>query len=174
MSGKQVAGAASKPRSDPSGSIPTHRVSSWVPSYGRASSSNRPVGLMPSLRRQTAQKDVEMHPRDPSSNIAKDNRPQNQHDIEDPYFIADYLAGNTSKAAAVFRRYDRLVMYRLVSLSRDLNSLEEKHDEYVANQGKGGWSAEDLNNLHDEDDFVGKIKEYCRELSYVQINGVFY
>ena len=125
---------------------------------------------MSSLRRRTAQKDVEMHPRPPPSNVVEDDRPDWQHDIEDPYFVADYLAGNTSKAAAVFRRYDTLVIHRLIQLSKDLNSLEEQHDKFVDRKGKSQLKSEDLDLLDFESELSRKIKEYCRKLHDIRMN----
>ena len=168
MSGNEVTGAASKQRSVPPESSPKHRRRSIVPTYGPTASSKKPRGFLSSFKRRTAQKDVEMEPGVHLSYDRKDDREQDQHDIDDPFFIADYLAGNTSKAATVFRRYDRLVIYRLVSLSRDLNSLEEKHDEYVDKRGKGEWSSRELEYTHLSTDFSDKLKEYCRKLLHIR------
>lgn len=58
--------------------------------------------------------DVELGLPIPTSTHTKDNRHKNQHWREDPHFIAEYLAQNTSKAAAVFRRYDKLAMFSII------------------------------------------------------------
>jgi len=87
-------------------------------------------------RRRTAQDDIELQSIDLTTNDAKDYRTDDEHWSEDPHFIAGYLAQNTSKAAAVFRRYDRLVTYRLLLLNRELNSLEEEHYECIVDKRK--------------------------------------
>lgn len=80
---------------------------------------------------------------------------------EDPHFIAEYLAQNTSKAAAVFRRYDKLAMFRIIRLSKELRDLEHKHDEII----ETGHNREDPGLYADFEDQVSKkIKEYCTTL----------
>ena len=107
-------------------------------------STRQPNDLISSFMIRNAQIDVEMQSNDPPVGPPidlpinppikdpRDGRTESEHWSEDPHFIADYLAHNTSKAAAVFRRYDRLVIYRLLLLNRELNGLEKEHDEYVA------------------------------------------
>lgn len=104
--------------------------------------------------------DLEMDLTNPNraSSQMGDLRPSDQHRQEDPHFIAEYLAQNSSKAAAVFRRYDKLAMYRLIKLSQELRSLEREHDQIVESASYPGGS--------EYDDFfdvrISKhLKEYC-------------
>ncbi|KAL1642331.1 hypothetical protein SLS61_009717 [Didymella pomorum] len=92
-----------------------------------------------------------------TDNYRIDHRDKVQHMKEDPHFIAEYLAQNTSKAAAVFRRYDKLAMFRIIRLSKELRDLEHKHDEII----ETGHNREDPGLYADFEDQVSKkIKEY--------------
>jgi hypothetical protein len=96
-----------------------------------------------------------------TDNYRIDHRDKVQHMKEDPHFIAEYLAQNTSKAAAVFRRYDKLAMFRIIRLSKELRDLEHKHDEII----ETGHNREDPGLYADFEDQVSKkIKEYCTTL----------
>jgi hypothetical protein len=92
-----------------------------------------------------------------SKSIQQTHYEKEQLSREGPYLIADYLAQNSSKSAAVFRRYDKLAMHRLIRLSRELRVLENEHDECV----KNGLDLES----HDSEQYsrtVGKtVTEYC-------------
>ncbi|KAI4667213.1 uncharacterized protein J4E79_001898 [Alternaria viburni] len=129
----------------------------------------QPDIMLPPLGTQIAQDDIEQQAAVgrislPSSHDSfTDDRNKSRHLNEDPHYIADYLAHNTSKAAAVFRRYDKLAMYRLLLLSRELDSLEKKHNAFV-NSG----DPEDAENLKAKgfDNKVGLVlKEYSE--SYI-------
>ncbi|UPX16435.1 uncharacterized protein EKO05_0006834 [Ascochyta rabiei] len=87
---------------------------------------------------------------DPAS--TGDFRPSEQHRIEDLHYISEYLAQNSSKSAAVFRRYDKLAMYRIMGLSQELRALEHEHDELV----KDGFYPEDVEN---HAGFDGRVDE---------------
>ncbi|KAJ4291769.1 hypothetical protein N0V90_009664 [Kalmusia sp. IMI 367209] len=61
------------------------------------------------------------------------------------------------KAATVFRRYDKLAVYRIIRLSQELRSLERDHDQIV----EWGILSQDSERNFDFDERVGiKIKEY--------------
>jgi hypothetical protein len=90
----------------------------------------------------------------------RDQRPGSQHMIEDPHLIADYLAHNSSKAAAVFRRYDSLAIYRLIQLSQDLRRLEHRHEQCVEN----GVDPENPASTSYGGEVGSKVKEYCMRL----------
>ena len=102
----------------------------------------------------------------PASNF-EDGRDKARHWNEDPHFIATYLAHNTSKAAAVFRRYDKLAVYRLLLLSRELDRLEQTHDEFVR---RGNPElAEELKERGFGNDVGLHLKEYCMNLLAIWI-----
>jgi len=89
-----------------------------------------PVGIV------FPQENFELRANNPPTSNTNDGRSKSEHWREDPHFIADYLAHNSSKAAAVFRRYDKLAVYRLLLLSRELDGLEKKHN--ICTSGKIG------------------------------------
>jgi hypothetical protein len=136
------------------------------------------------LRRKRTGRDVEMQSRDSPGTYPQDRRDEDSHEHDDPHFIADYLAQNTSKAAAVFRRYDKLVMYRLLLLSRELNNLEEAHDEFVEGSNnesveraddrfldsRGRWFAERLEKKDFDARLSTTVKEYCMKLRRARTN----
>ncbi|KAF2797288.1 hypothetical protein K505DRAFT_372595 [Melanomma pulvis-pyrius CBS 109.77] len=103
----------------------------------------------------------------PTSDPNGDPRSKGQHSREDSHFIAEYLAQNSSKAAAVFRRYDKLAVYRIIRLSQELRSLEREHDLIV----EGEIDPEDPERYAEFDFRVGsKIQEYYDLLiSYSQV-----
>ena len=84
---------------------------------------------------------------------------------EGPYLIADYLAQNSSKSAAVFRRYDKLAIYRLISLSKELREYEKRHDESV----ESGIDIEAYEGLFHSKDVGAKVLEYCTRLLHVRM-----
>ena len=92
-----------------------------------------------------------------------DGRTDEEHMREDPHFIAQYLAQNSSKAAAIFRRYDMLAMYQIIRLSRDLRSLERRHAKFM----KDGVDLEVSNDTDFDRDVKLKIKEYCTTTSFI-------
>ncbi|KAI4678676.1 uncharacterized protein J4E84_008494 [Alternaria hordeiaustralica] len=79
---------------------------------------------------------------------------------EGSYLIADSLAQNSSKSAAVFRRYDKLAMHRLIVLSRELRGFEKAHDRRVDDLGLGRGLDEPESEIHSEQ-FGLKVMEYC-------------
>ena len=84
---------------------------------------------------------------------------------EGPYLIADYLAQNSSKSAAVFRRYDKLAMHRLIVLSKQLREFENAHDRRVDDDG----DPDSLESEEDSDQFGPKILEYCKTLLHMRM-----
>jgi len=66
-------------------------------------------------------------------------------DLHDPekadIAVAGFLAGNTSKTAAIFRRYDELALHNILHLSRKLAHLERR-----------GYVDQDLSET---------LKDYC-------------
>jgi hypothetical protein len=108
---------------------------------------------------------ISPHAMGDSRDATRDPRDKTQHFREDPHFIAEYLAQNSSKAAAVFRRYDKLAMYRIIGLSKELRALEHQHDEIV----EAGRNLEEPDVYGDYEARVGvTIKEYCtRSIEYL-------
>lgn len=97
---------------------------------------------------------------------SRDARSRSQHLREDPHFIAEFLGNDSSKAGAILRRYDKLAIYRLLLLSRELRTMEKKH-EACMDDGR------DLEEPESEDygDRVGTtIKEYCMRLFNIQFS----
>lgn len=82
---------------------------------------------------------------------------------EGPYLIADYLAQNSSKSAAVFRRYDKLAIHRLIVLSRELRGFEKAHDRRVDHDG----DLESMEDEQDSDQFGPAVLEYCTRLLHI-------
>ncbi|KAI4633975.1 uncharacterized protein J4E87_001144 [Alternaria ethzedia] len=83
---------------------------------------------------------------------------------EGSYLIADSLAQNSSKSAAVFRRYDKLAMHRLIVLSKELRGFEMIHDQYVDDISREG-DPEGLESGIDSEQFGLKIMEYYNLLA---------
>ena len=89
---------------------------------------------------------------------------------EGPFLIADYLANNSSKSAAVFRRYDKLAIHRLISLSRELRGFETQHDQSVDD----GIDPEVMDGGYYSNVFGPKVLEYCTILLLVnKINEAY-
>lgn len=122
-----------------------------------------PVGIV------FPQENFELRANNPPTSNTNDGRSKSEHWREDPHFIADYLAHNSSKAAAVFRRYDKLAVYRLLLLSRELDGLEKKHN--ICTSGKIGSQeyAETLEAGGFGNAVGSTVKEYCITLPYIRI-----
>ncbi|CAN9400552.1 unnamed protein product [Alternaria alternata] len=90
------------------------------------------------------------------ADLASDGRTKYEHAKEDPHLIAEYLAQNSSKAAAIFRRYDKLAMCRLIQLSRKLRKFEREHEQLLAR----GADTELEEDEEDEEKVDSTIKEY--------------
>ena len=147
---------------------PIYRRGSPAVTDDQAMSTIQPETVLRSYGTQIAQDDIEQQAAvEQLSSISlhnsfTDDRDKFRHLNEDPHYIADYLAHNTSKAAAVFRRYDKLAMYRLLLLSRELDSLEKKHNAFV-NSGNPN-EAKDLKTKGFGDKVGLVLKEYCMKL----------
>ena len=109
------------------------------------------------------------HTRNANVSIGNDeNRQEERHLLrEGPFLIADYLAQNSSKSAAVFRRYDKLAIHRLISLSKDLRSLEKEHDQCVDD----GEDLEESNVVEFSEQAGSKLREYCTRLLHIRTIG---
>ena len=97
----------------------------------------------------------------------EDWSPESQRRLlrEGPFHIADYLAQNSSKSAAVFRRYDKLAIHRLITLSKDLRRLEKEHDRYL----EDGVEVEDPSReIAFSHQVGGKVLEYCTRLLHIR------
>jgi hypothetical protein len=115
--------------------------------------------------------DIESHPLPQSGHLEPadmtdptDSRSEEIHSLQDPYFIAEYLARNSSKAAAVFRRFDKLAMYRLIELSKELRRMEHDHDLVLREKRYP------LNAPRSSDSQLGPhLVEYCTRSILIEI-----
>ena len=80
---------------------------------------------------------------------------------EGSYLIADSLAQNSSKSAAVFRRYDKLAIHRLIVQSKELRGFEMIHDQHVDDISRKRDPEGLESGIHSEQ-FGLKIMEYCK------------